>query len=230
MALIVTLYHERPRSRFDPNQGQGPREPVDLMRLRKAGRETVVEAIRILRREHGNTAKLLDVLERQYELFRARETPDYDIVQAAVDYFLTFPQEVHHPKENLVFRKLKARNAAAAIALGDLEEEHKQLAGLTQHFAEAVESLLGDAEMPRDVFEHAVGDFIEHQRQHMSMEEQRFFPAALEALSEEDWVEIDGQLVDQDDPLFGAEVNKRFKDLRERIMRWEREDRSPSSA
>ena len=185
----------------------------------------MVEAIRILRREHGNTAKLLDVLERQFELFRARETPDYDIVRAAVDYFLTFPQEVHHPKENLVFRKLKARNAAAAIALGDLEEEHEHLAGLTRHFAEAVESLLGDAEMPRDVFEHAVGDFITYQRQHMSMEEQRFFPAALEALSEEDWVEIDGQLVDRDDPLFGAEVTKRFKDLRERIMRWEREDR-----
>ncbi len=184
----------------------------------------MVEAIRILRREHGNIAKLLDVLERQLEIFDAREMPDYDIVRATVEYFLAFPEQCHHPKEDVVFRKLKARNPAAADAVGNLEAEHERLSGLTRHFAEAVDSLLGDAEMPREAFDHAVRDFIEQERDHMAMEEQKFFPVALETLSEEDWAEIDAQMVDREDPLFGAEVEQRFETLRESILRWERED------
>lgn len=183
----------------------------------------MVEAIRILRREHGNAAKLLNVLERQLEVFRSGGTPDYDIVRAAVEYFLAFPQECHHPKEDIVFARLAARDPGAAEALGDLAGEHARLAGLTRRFAEAVESLLGDAEMPRESFERAVGDFIAQQRHHMAMEEERFFPKALETLSEEDWTEVDAQLVDRDDPLFGADIEQRFRTLRETILQWERE-------
>ena len=183
----------------------------------------MVEAIRALRREHGNAAKLLDVLERQLETFHTGGTPDYDIVRAAVDYFTSYPQICHHPKEDIVYAKLKAVDPAAAEALGDLAVEHARLAGLTRRFADAVTALLGAAEMPRGAFERAVGEFIDQQRHHMAMEEERFFPKALESLSEEDWVEVDRQIVDRDDPLFGADVEARFRALRENILQGERE-------
>ena len=127
-----------------------------------------------------------------------------------------------------MFAKLKERDPAAAEALGDLGAEHENLSELTRRFAEAVDSLLADAEMPREAFDRAVRDFIERQRHHMAVEEEKFFPQALKALSEGDWSEIDGQLVDRDDPLFGAEVEDRFRDLRNRILQWESEGLSSS--
>ena len=49
------------------------------------------------------------------------------------------------------------------------------------------------------------------------MEEEHFFPAAAQALSEQDWDEIDFKLFDSSDPLFDAAAHARFHGLRERI-------------
>ncbi len=58
----------------------------------------------------------------------------------------------------------------------------------------------------------------------MEMEETAFFPAALKALGPEDWAEIDAQVSDPDDPLFGAKVEKRFAALRQEILDLDRAD------
>ncbi len=50
------------------------------------------------------------------------------------------------------------------------------------------------------------------------MEETAFFPAAPKALGPEDWAEIDAQVSDREDPLFGAKVERRFAALREGIL------------
>ncbi len=42
--------------------------------------------------------------------------------------------------------------------------------------------------------------------------------AGPEALGPEDWAEIDAQVSDREDPLFGAKVERRFVALREEIL------------
>ena len=42
--------------------------------------------------------------------------------------------------------------------------------------------------------------------------------AGPEALGPEDWAEIDAQVSDREDPLFGAKVEKRFAALRQEIL------------
>jgi hemerythrin-like domain-containing protein len=182
------------------------------------------EAMNRLQREHKNIAKLLDALEHQLALFDAAEAPDYDIVAGIARYFTGFPERCHHPKEDLIFRKLQARDPEAARSVGDLEAEHEKIGDLARHFQEAVDNVLSEVEVSRQAFDAVARHFIEEQRRHMRMEEERFFPLARERLTPEDWAEIDARIVDEDDPLFGAEVSAEFAALRKDLLRWEEED------
>ena len=81
--------------------------------------------IEILLDEHRNIEKLLHVLEQELEVFDHSELPDYEILQAIIDYFQDYPENYHHPKEDIVFEKLKLRDPAAAMQIGDAEADHQ---------------------------------------------------------------------------------------------------------
>jgi hemerythrin-like domain-containing protein len=182
--------------------------------------------VQALRREHSSMTKLLDALERQIAEFDRGARPDYDIVAGVIDYCLTYPDLYHHPKEDLVFAKLQARDPAAAEAIGDLRGEHESLAETTRRLAATLRQVLNEAEMPRDSVHAAAAKFIGFYRKHIEMEETRFFPAALMALTEADWAEIEGRLSERQDPLFGRAPEARFAVLRQDILDWEQEDRT----
>ncbi len=177
-----------------------------------------------LRREHANIAKLLKALEHQLGLFERSERPDYDVLAGIADYFTGFPDRCHHPKEDLIYRKLGARDPEAAKAIGDLEAEHQRIGELARHFREAVENVLNEVEVSRDAFETVARHFSGQQRRHMRMEEERFFPLAEETLTPEDWAEIDARISDETDPVFGTEAAAEFATLRKDLLRWEAED------
>lgn len=168
-------------------------------------------------------AKLLDAFERQIAEFDRGGTPDYDIVQGVVDYCLAFPDLYHHPKEDLVLAKLEARDTAAAEAVGDLRAEHEALGETTRHLAATVRRVLSEGEVPRETVHEVAAKFLGFYRHHIEMEEEKFFPAALEALTPEDWREIEAELGERQDPLFGQEPEERFVVLRRNILDWERE-------
>jgi len=179
--------------------------------------------IEILLDEHRNIEKLLHVLEQELEVFDHSESPDYEILQAVIDYFQDYPESYHHPKENIVFEKLKLRDPAAATQIGDAEAEHQVETNRLHQFARALEDVLAGQEFPREAFHKVVRDFIEHQRQHMAKEERLLFPSAIKALRPEDWSEIDARLNDNGDPLFGDSNGKAFHALQQTILRWEQE-------
>ena len=81
-----------------------------------------------------------------------------------------------------------------------------------------------ETEMPRSAFDAVLRQFIAEQRRHMEMEGERFFGRAIAHLSEADWAEIDAQISDEQDPLFGAAATAEFEKLRDDILRWEEED------
>lgn len=176
------------------------------------------QPIRNLREDHGNLAKLLDLLEREIERFDRAEGADYELMQAIAAYCLEYPDKVHHPREDKLLARLRARDPAAADRVGDLEGEHRALAALTRRFAETIEAVLLDREMPRETVDRAARDFLSAYRKHMAMEEEQFFPAAEAALDGSDWAALAGSMADPDDPLFGVRVARRFQTLRDDIL------------
>ncbi len=182
------------------------------------------KVVRALRREHADIARLLDALERELDIFDQGGTPDYDIVQGVIDYCLAYPDLYHHPKEDLVLERLRQRDPEAAAAIGELQPEHEALAELTRRFADAVDSVLKEAEVSREAVHELAREFLDFYRRHIAMEEGQFFPAALKALSEQDWQEIEAQLGEREDPLFGGQPDQRFERLRQDILAWEKAD------
>jgi hemerythrin-like domain-containing protein len=179
--------------------------------------------IQILLEEHRNIDKLLLVLEHELEVFDRSEEPDYEILQAVIQYFQDYPESCHHPKEDMVFEKLKVRDSAAANSIGDVEAEHQVETKRLRRLVEAVEEILAGREFLRQTFHDVVHDFIEHQRQHMDKEERLLFPAAVQGLRPDDWAELDARLNDQKDPLFNGVIETKFQALQRTILRWQRE-------
>ena len=179
--------------------------------------------IQILLEEHRNIDKLLLVLEHELEVFDRSEEPDYEILQAVIQYFQDYPESCHHPKEDMVFEKLKVRDPAAANRIGDVEAEHQVETKRLRRLVEAVEEILAGREFLRQTFHDVVRDFIDHQRQHMDKEERLLFPAAVQGLRPDDWAEIDARLNDRKDPLFNGAIETKFQALQRTILRWQRE-------
>jgi hemerythrin-like domain-containing protein len=179
--------------------------------------------IEILLDEHQNIRGLLLVLEQELQVFDHSDQPDYEILRAIIEYFQDYPERYHHPKEDMVFEKLKARDPAVAKRIGDVEAEHQVETKRLREFAQAVDAILAGREFLRQKFHNIVHDFIEHQRQHMDKEERLLFPTAVKALRPEDWAKIDERVNNKNDPLFDGVIEKKFRALHRTILRWGRE-------
>ena len=180
--------------------------------------------IELLRDEHGDIEQLLKVLEDELKVFDRRERPDYEVIQAIIDYFQDYPDCCHHPKEDMIFERLKARDPLAAKRIGDAEAEHRQETERLDRVAEVVRNVLLDRDILRETFSKVMRDFIDHQRGHMAMEERSLFPAAASALRPQDWQEIDLKWNDKTETLFNAAMEEKCYSLRDRILRWGREN------
>jgi hemerythrin-like domain-containing protein len=183
----------------------------------------MTEMIDVLRQEHCNIESLLRVLERELSVFDRGDRPDYEVVLAVIDYFKDYPDSCHHPKEDIIFEKLKARDPVAAATIGDLEAQHREGARRLHRVARAVELVLSDQDLLRHTVADIIRDFINHERQHMAMEERVVFPAALNALRPADWADITLKVADRDDPFYQAGFEEKFNKFRRNILEMEEE-------
>lgn len=151
--------------------------------------------------EHLSMSRLLGRLDRQIELFENGLAADYDLMSEIIEYFLTFPDLFHHPKESLILAKLRQRTPELALRVGDLDAEHEAMSGELHDFAHALANVLLEVEMPRDCFAKMARSFIARERKHMSDEEEVFFPVVQAGLTEEDWDDIAAKTHAARDPL-----------------------------
>jgi hemerythrin-like domain-containing protein len=192
--------------------------------MANGGRRSMTGMIELLREEHRDIEQLLLVLEEELGVFDRQERPDYEVIQAVISYFQDYPDCCHHPKEDMLFAKLKERDPAAAESMGDLEAEHQDEARRLRRVADTIRSILSDHDVLRQTVDDVVRDFIAHQREHMKMEERVLYPAAAIALRAEDWAEIDSRWSDEKDSLFNVAMEERCHSLRDRVLQWEKEN------
>ncbi|MEJ2116626.1 MAG: hemerythrin domain-containing protein [Alphaproteobacteria bacterium] len=176
--------------------------------------------IRVLNEEHRNIEKLLKILDSELAVFDRGEQPDYEILQAIAGYFMEYANRCHHPKEDVIFSLLRQRDASMEDAIAEIEAEHKSEAERLGKFAQVIESVRLDHEIRRQTLHDAVSGFIKYQRAHIDKEEGKLFPAALKALTSEDWAQIASQDDSVKDPLFDGEVEEKFRALHQRFLQW----------
>jgi hemerythrin-like domain-containing protein len=182
----------------------------------------MVEIIEILRQEHQNIEKLLRVMEQELRVFDRGERPDYEVLRAIIEFFKKYPASCHHPKEDLIYEKFKARDPDWAASIADLEAEHREGAVRLHRVAQAIKNVLDDQEVLREDVDRIVHDFIDNERKHIALEDEVVFPAIVDTLQPADWADIALTLADRYGPPSTADFEEQFSTLRRNILELEK--------
>jgi hemerythrin-like domain-containing protein len=99
-----------------------------------------------------------------------------------------------------------------------ITREHKDLATKSNAFLDMLIQVTDGEMVLREEIEAAGRDYTEFLRSHMEKEDERLFPLAEKTLRKEDWIEIARAMKRLADPVFGAVVQKQFRELYEFIQ------------
>lgn len=181
----------------------------------------MAEILALWHAEHAKFARLLQVFDGQLAAFHDGEEPDYELMRDIVEYLTKYADAFHHPREDAGFARLVARDASFRTEVARLTQEHRVLANAGKALFDRLEEIVAGAIVPRDALESAAATYFGYYRAHLGREEQVIMPACGRLLTAEDWNAIAHATVAGRDPLFGDDVDVRFKELRRRILRHE---------
>ncbi len=171
------------------------------------------DAILVLQLEHRKIAKVLNLLKQQLTEIERNEPADRHLLQSALDYLSGYPDQCHHPKEDLVYRKLVARFPELTESLKELGEEHEELAYRTRSLRQTLSEWQQGPPAGNVTLVDQLRAFVDNYRLHMQIEEQHFFPMALQRLSRDDFSEIDFTLFDKLNQSLDQEAEARYGEL-----------------
>jgi hemerythrin-like domain-containing protein len=177
-------------------------------------------ALDVIRGEHRSfTAVLHGLWYLVDEVNEGRRKPDFKVLRAMMHYIDTFPEKLHHPKEQrYLFPRLRQRTDAANAALDQLEAEHIHGEKLIRDLEQSLLRWEMGGQQDLAAFTKEVEHYVDFHRRHMQQEEQVILPLAERVLTEEDWCEINAAFAGNADPLSAGDVEKDFERLYSRIV------------
>jgi hemerythrin-like domain-containing protein len=182
----------------------------------------MVATLRRLRTEHGHMARLLRLFENELLRLECDRSADLKLLRNVLQYCVSYPELCHHPKEDLIYGRLRQRDPEAVRAFGNLVTEHEVLKRQVLEVLGMVEALRkgrGPSHGPSPgAVAREARNFLDFYRRHMAAEEACLFAAAARSLTGADWSEIDGRVGNREDPLFGDKVEAAFAALRSSIL------------
>ena len=173
-----------------------------------------MQAIDVITHEHRSLTAVIRALEYLARDIAGGAEPDYEVLTVILDYIETFPNRLHHPKEDrYLFSALRLRSAAAIPVLDDLEADHRRGDELTRELRWLLARCRVNGEAARKAFASAVEEYARFHWEHMRKEEDLILPLARQALTEEEWAAIDAGFSVNDDPMPGVAPRQDFDAL-----------------
>ena len=176
--------------------------------------------------DHVNFGRLLALLES--ELGRVHDTgaPDYQLMLDILYYIEHYSDALHHPKEDVAFARIEARDASASGLVAALARQHAELREMAVALQHELDDVVNGSIVSRARIDVLGRTYLGAFREHMRTEESQILPLAERLLSDADWAEVDRTMANFEDPLFGPRMQKRYADLRQRINRQAQEPRA----
>lgn len=141
---------------------------------------TIIDTIKD---EHVHLTSRLALLKREVDVWTRNGEPDYDLLYLLAQYFMKFPDEVHHKKEDYIYDALIESGVLENEYLARLKSEHEQMGLQAAQFAEHFDDLLAHHASPKWTMIDKIKKFIALQELHMADEESQFLPLAQKELS-----------------------------------------------
>lgn len=158
-------------------------------------------------------ALVLNILDNIAGLAKSGEDPDFELVDEIMRYMTVYPDAVHHPKEDVVYKELMKSRPHLIDGLDDVAADHQEIATLGSRLRDDVEAIVAGAAVRREHFVEDASEYVYRLRQHMQWEEEDLFPRVDEML-DEDSLPIDVERFQHiKDPVFELEVESGFRRL-----------------
>lgn len=176
-------------------------------------------AVTVIQAEHRALGTVVAALQRLMSDVRQGLTqPDCRLLATMLYYIESFPERLHHPKEDqYLFKALRARTREGAAVLDELQGEHVRSAQMMAYLAQTLVRYQGGAPDGLDMFTSAVDAYAALLSDHMRKEEGVVLPLADVHLKESDWEAIAAAFTENRDPLFGEDADQEMRRLRQRI-------------
>jgi len=159
-----------------------------------------------IRLDHIHIARLLDILDHQLDILHEARGADFELIRDVILYMTTYPDQVHHPREDLMFARLLARDPSATGLLEGIATEHRLLAERGARCMEIMRQVIDGAMVRRDRIEVLGREYVALLRGHMDKEDTEALPLAERILTDDDWRSLEATLDARDDPVFGSQV------------------------
>jgi hemerythrin-like domain-containing protein len=169
------------------------------------------------REEHEYFARLLQLLQKQVDVFQSGGKPKYTLMQDIVSYLRAYSDRFHHPREDMAFERLARYCPDIALVLARLQQEHRVIAHAGTALLAQIDAVLGGTILPRAELETAAATYLVYYQNHIRTEETTVLARAVQFLSADDWEAVRTAVPDAPDPLFGPNPQERYSDLRRQI-------------
>jgi hemerythrin-like domain-containing protein len=178
-------------------------------------------AIQVILNEHGQLSAVIGGMLRFVDqVEHGDNVPGLMVLRAMLYYIREYPEQIHHPKEDLyLFPPLSGRSLELDAVIAKLESQHAEDERLVRALEDALTryELKGESAFPalRDL----VRSFADFYFEHMRLEEQVILPAARRLLTKDDWEQIDAGFGANRDPFEGSELEDDLGQLFEMIVK-----------
>ena len=142
-----------------------------------------------LRQDHQRIARLLVYMRSSLNLLDgANDREEFARLVDCLEFIASYPDQVHHPREDILYSILKDRKQEFDRVSVQLDEEHWALARKTVALHRMCEDLLvGDQDSTKVSVK--LNEYVDLQFKHMRYEEDTVFPLIERSFGMEDWKE-----------------------------------------
>ena len=169
--------------------------------------------------DHKHMQRLLDVFEALLTQLgkQDRDPATLSMILEALDYFSVYPDQWHHPVEDLVFEHLLGKPVDVRDVINRTLKEHHQIALATRKMNSLFYAVANDAAVERELLLGAAQDYIDLQRKHLQRENEILLPLVADMLTATDWEDIHSRLQERESTHFHAGVKRLYESVYENL-------------
>lgn len=194
---------------------EDPQSVLDEAVLQKPVRLLTAPQVMLhLHNEHKYMTKLINVLHDQLAMIDVGQIPDFQLMHEVAHYLHAYSDDKHHPREDVIYRKLAQRDPTFSNEVDGLLIEHETMSRKTEALQKSLSDAIHSPSLAlAEKLRFRCEDYTSMLSNHMDMEESQIFPRIRAVLTDDDWTDIIHEIQPAHDPLFGEEVEHRYQDL-----------------
>jgi len=159
--------------------------------------------------EHDHMLKALNMLEMQFLDLCRDKTPDFSIMRSIIVCMQEYPEQTHHPLEDMLYSILLEREEKVKL-LHNLLTDHTDMEVVTRKLRESLESYIKGS-FSKEELKNQLSTFLIKQREHIYIEEVEIYPLVQRILTKADWQKIQSLVPLMDDQVFAERIQKYYE-------------------